>query len=216
MLIQYYYKKSNFSYNSNSILEGLLRNCSHEKTSKTMDARGEEPWRNILTSFRDTATRSNGIKVIRTKVRPISAGVSSMGDILGLFAGVAPSERRLTGNDTKIGSIWDLSILMRYRCMRILLWWLLCDGIICGPLYVVDGSPLYEDPTELRSADRPWWILHLRYGGNRTHAGTNPHLIRSATLTIRPTEHIRLILNVPITCDGNVWYQSYILGWSNG
>jgi len=120
-LTKCYYEKSNFSYNSNSILEGLLRNCSHEKTSKTMDARGEEPWRNILTSFRDTATRSNGIKVIRTKVRPISAGVSSMGDILGLFAGVAPSERRLTGNDTKIGSIWDLSILMRYRCMRILL-----------------------------------------------------------------------------------------------
>jgi len=62
---------------------------------------------------------------------------------------------------------------------------------------------------------RVWW-LHLRYRGNRTHAGTKPHLIRSATLTIRPTKYIRLILNVPITCDGNVRYQSYILGWSNG
>jgi len=60
------------------------------------------------------------------------------------------------------------------------------------------------------------WISHLRYGGNRTRAGANPHLIWSATLTTRPTEYIRLVLNVPITCDGNVRYQSYILGWSNG
>ena len=57
-----------------------------------------------------------------------------------------------------------------------------------------------------------WWILHLRYGGNRTHAGANPHLIRSATLTIRPTEYIRLVPNVPITCDGNIrydWYRTF-------
>jgi len=40
----------------------------------------------------------------------------------------------------------------------------------------------------------------LRYGGNRTRAGANPHLIRSLTLTIRPTEYIRLVPNVPITC----------------
>jgi len=40
----------------------------------------------------------------------------------------------------------------------------------------------------------------LRYGGNRTHAGANPDLIRSATLTIQPTEYIRLVPNVPITC----------------
>ena len=33
--------------------------------------------------------------------------------------------------------------------------WLLCDGIICGPLHAVDGSPLYEDPAEVRSAHRP-------------------------------------------------------------
>ena len=33
-------------------------------------------------------------------------------------------------------------------------------------------------------------IFALRYGGNRTHAGANPHLIRSATLTSRPTEYI--------------------------
>jgi len=59
-------------------------------------------------------------------------------------------------------------------------------------------------------------ILHLRYGGNRTHAGTIPHLIRFATLTIRPTEYIRLVPIVPITCDGDIRYQSYILGWSNG
>jgi len=56
----------------------------------------------------------------------------------------------------------------------------------------------------------------LRYGGNRTGAGANPHLIRSLTLTIRPTEYIRLVSNVPITCDGNIRYQSYILGWPSG
>jgi len=56
----------------------------------------------------------------------------------------------------------------------------------------------------------------LRYGGNRTHAGANPHLIRSATLTIQPTEYIRLVPKVPITCDGNIRYQSYILGWPTG
>jgi len=39
--------------------------------------------------------------------------------------------------------------------MRILLSWLLCDGLICGPLHAVHGSPLYEDPTEVRSTDRP-------------------------------------------------------------
>ena len=41
-LTKYYYKKSNFCYNSNSILKGLLRFCSHEKTAKTRDAGGEE------------------------------------------------------------------------------------------------------------------------------------------------------------------------------
>ena len=30
-LTKYHYKKSNFCYNSNSILKGLLRMCSHEK-----------------------------------------------------------------------------------------------------------------------------------------------------------------------------------------
>jgi len=41
-LTKYYYNKSNFCYNSNSILKGLLRICSHEKTAKTRDAGGEE------------------------------------------------------------------------------------------------------------------------------------------------------------------------------
>jgi len=33
----------------------------------------------------------------------------------------------------------------------------------------------------------------------------NPDLMRSQTLTTRP-----------ITCDGNIWYQSYIHGWPSG
>ena len=42
--------------------------------------------------------------------------------------------------------------------------------------------------------------FEVRYGGNRTHAGTNPDLIRSQTSTTRPTVYIRLVPNVPITC----------------
>ena len=44
----------------------------------------------------------------------------------------------------------------------------------------------------------PLMKFALRYGGNRTHAGANPDLIRSVTLTTRPTEYIRLVPNVPI------------------
>ena len=56
-----------------------------KKTSKTRDAGGEELRSSILTSFMDTATRSNGFKVMRTRARPISARVASMGDLLCLF-----------------------------------------------------------------------------------------------------------------------------------
>ena len=44
----------------------------------------------------------------------------------------------------------------------------------------------------------------LRFGGNRTHAGVGPDLMGPATLTTRPTEYIRLVPNVPITCDGTI------------
>jgi len=64
-----------------------------KKTSKTRDAGGEELWSSILTSFRDTATRSNRFKVIRTRARPISARVTSMGDLLCLFTGAPASGR---------------------------------------------------------------------------------------------------------------------------
>jgi len=94
-----------------------------KKTSKTRDAGGEDLWSNILTSFRDTTTRSNGFKVIRTRPRPISAHVASMGNLLCLFTGAPPSGPGLTGNDKEIVSMWDPSILMGCRCMRILLWW---------------------------------------------------------------------------------------------
>jgi len=115
-----------------------------KKTSKTGDAGGEEQWSSILTSFRDTATSSNGFKVIRTRARPISARVASIGDLLGLFTGEALSGWGLTGNDAEIGSIWDPSILMGYRYMRILLWRLFCDGMICGPLPAWIKSSLWR------------------------------------------------------------------------
>jgi len=56
----------------------------------------------------------------------------------------------------------------------------------------------------------------LRYRGNRTHTGANPSLIRSQTLTTRPTVYIQLVPNAYITCDGNIRYQSYIHGWPSG
>jgi len=126
-----------------------------------MDAGGEELWSSILTSFRDTATHLNGIKVIRTRARPISARVTSMGDLLCLFTGSPPSGRGLTENYTEIVSIWDPSTLMGCRCMRILLWCQLCNGIVYGPLYAVDASPLYGDLVEVRSTDRPY-VLDVR------------------------------------------------------
>ena len=42
------------------------------------------------------------------------------------------------------------------------------------------------------------------------------NLIRSSTLTTRPTVYIRLVPKVPITCDGNLRYQSYIHGRPSG
>ena len=106
-----------------------------------------------------------------------------MVDLLCLFTGTAPSGLWLTGNDTEIGSIWDLSILMRCRCMRIFLWWLLCDGIICGPLHAVDGSPLYEDPTEVWSVDQPCALDMCNTARSFTHK-SNTYLIRKWTFLI--------------------------------
>jgi len=56
----------------------------------------------------------------------------------------------------------------------------------------------------------------LRYRGNRTHAARNSGLVWSQTLSTRPTVYIWLVPNVPITCDGNIRYQSYIHGWPSG
>jgi len=122
------------------------------------------------------------------------------------------------------GQIWCYRVVSRQFCKRITSRSLppccmpACD-VSANRAVVFKFRPIREQQWKrLRSVGQApweWWILHLRYGGNRTHAGANPNLIRSATLTIRPTEYIRLVLNVPITCDGNVRYQPYILGWSN-
>jgi len=54
--------------------------------------------------------------------------------------------------------------------------------------------------------DSTWWILHLRYGGNRSPRGANlSNLIRSSTLTTRPTVYIRLVPKVPITWSETLW-----------
>ena len=105
MLTKLYYKESNFSYNSNSILKGLLRICSHEKDieDKGRGRRGAvKQHTDEFYGHRDALER---FKVIRTRARPISTRVASMGDLLCLFTGAPPSGRGLTGNDTKIGSM---------------------------------------------------------------------------------------------------------------
>jgi len=94
-----------------------------KRQSKTRDAGGEELWSSILTSFRDTATRSNGFKVIRTRARPISARVASMGDLLCPFTGAPPSGRELTETTQRLCPYetqvfwWDADA-----------WWFCCDG----------------------------------------------------------------------------------------
>jgi len=105
-----------------------------------------------------------------------------MDDLLCLFSGTALSGRRLTGNNTETGSIWDLSILMGYRCMKILLWLLLCDGIICGPLHAVDGSPPYEDPAEVWPTDRPCALDICNTARSFTHESNTCVIRRWASL----------------------------------
>ena len=61
-----------------------MRFCSHEGDSEDK-GRGRRGVVKQHTSFRDTATRSNGFKVIKTRARPISARLTSMGDLLCLF-----------------------------------------------------------------------------------------------------------------------------------
>jgi len=119
------------------------------------------------TNFRETATRSNGFKVIRPELVRSARVWHLWATCCVYFTGAPPSGRGLTGNDTEIVSatqrldpmsdirvhmrpeyidgivsICDPSILMGCRCMRIFLWWLPCDGTICGPLHAVDVSPL--------------------------------------------------------------------------
>jgi len=73
---------------------------------------------------------------------------------------------------------------MACRCMRILLWWLLCDGTICGRLHAVDGSPLYEDPAEVRSADRPCALDMCNTARSFTHESNTCVITRWAFLIL--------------------------------
>ena len=98
----------------------------------------------------------------------------------------------LKGNDTEIASVGDLSILMRYRYMKIFLWPLFCDGMICGPLYVVDGSPLYGDPAEVLSADQPCALDTCNTTRSFTHESNTCVSRRLAFLAFRGLPTIQL------------------------
>jgi len=133
------------------------------------------------------------------------------------FTGAPPSGRGLIGNDTEIsvsyGSIWDLSILMGYRCMRIALWWLLCDGIIWGPLHAVDGSPLYEDPAEVRSADRPCALDMWNTTRSFTHI-SNTCVIRRWAFLILVRIHLLSCIRSSLYEDpAEVRYASTLCTW---
>jgi hypothetical protein len=56
-------------------------------------------------SFRDTVTRWNGFKDIKTRACPISTRVASLGDLLCPFTGGVQSGQGSTGNNTEVGSI---------------------------------------------------------------------------------------------------------------
>ena len=161
-----YNKKSNFSYNSNSILKGLLRICSHEKTAKTRDVGGEEWWSSILTSFRDTG-----------------------------------------------GSIWDLCILMGCRYMKILLWWLLCDGIFFGPLHAVDASPLYEDPVKVWSADWPCVLDMCNTARSFTHESNTCMIRRWVFLILGCIDLLSCIRSSLYEDPAEVRYGSTLCTW---
>jgi len=136
-----------------------------------------------------------------------------MGDLLCLFTGAPLSGRGLTGNDSEIGSTWDLSILMGYRCMRILPWWLLCDGIICGPLHAVDGSPLYEDPTEVRSADRPCTLDMCNTVRSFTHESNTCVIRRWAFLILVCIDLLSCIRSSLYEDPAEVRYRSTLCTW---
>jgi len=55
--------------------------------------------------------------------------------------------------------------------------------MICGPLYTVDGSPLYEDPGEVRSTDRPSALDICNTVRSFTHE-SNTCVIRRRTFLI--------------------------------
>ena len=99
-----------------------------------------------------------------------------MGDLLCLFTGV----RAGVNSKRHIGSIRDLSILMRCRRMRILLRWLLCDGIICGPLHAVED----EDPAEVRSTNRPCTLDICNTARSFTHESNACVIRRWASLIL--------------------------------
>jgi len=126
-----------------------------KKKSKTRDAGGEEQWRTILTSFRDTATRSNGFKVIRTRARPISARVVSMEDLLCLFTG---QRRRGWGpqeTTQKLGpyEFWVFYEIQMHEDFALMagLWW---DNLWSSGGSVRKSS-LFEYPAEVKSTDWP-------------------------------------------------------------
>jgi len=68
------------------------------------------------------------------------------------------------------------------------------------------------------------WLSHKYSNGSlmnfafeiRRESNPRSYLTRSSTLTTRPTVYIRLVPKVPITCDGNLRYQSYIHGRPSG
>ena len=111
------------------------------------------------------------------------------------------------------GSIWDLSILMGYRYMRIFLWCLFCDGIICGPLHVVDGSPLYEDPAEVRSADRPCTLDMYNAGRSFTHESNTCVIKRWSFLILGYIDLLFCICSSLCEDSSEVRYRSTLCTW---
>jgi len=61
-------------------------------------------------------------------------------------------------------------------------------------------------PRKLASRLKLWWILHLRYGGNRTHAGNKP-----TSHTVCDLNHsTNLVYTIGTECSHHMWWEQWV------
>jgi len=114
--------------------------------------------------------------------------------------------------------MFDMIIMIApcYRChsSRDLPFWILCYKS-------APAAYTHTNKYTYTYIDTCTWACKLMNFAFEIRRESNPrganlsNLIRSSTLTTRPTVYIRLVPKVPITCDGNPWYRrfpSHVMG----